>query len=46
MWLNPILDYESIDLPSEVDQWIQIHWITQNALQNNGGKLCQQIFKN
>ena len=30
--LNLILDCESVDLPREVDQWIQIHWITQNSL--------------
>ena len=30
--LNLNLDYESVDLPLEVDQWIQIHWITQNSL--------------
>ena len=39
--LNPIPDYESVDLPSEVDQRIQIHWIMHNALQNNGSHLCQ-----
>ena len=42
--LNPNPDYESVDLPSEVDQRIHIHWITQNALQNNGAKLCQEIL--
>ena len=31
MNLNP--NYESIDLPPEVDQRIQIHWITHNSLQ-------------
>ena len=30
--LNLNLDYESIDLPREVDQQIRIHWITQNSL--------------
>ena len=30
--LNLNLDYESVDLPLEVDQWIQIHWITQISL--------------
>ena len=30
--LNLNLDYESVDLPREVDQRIQIHWITHNSL--------------
>ena len=35
--LNP--DYESIDLPLEVDKRIQIAWITHNSLKNNGGNM-------
>ena len=40
--LNP--DYESVDLPQEVDQWIQIAWITHNSLKNNGGNMWQEIL--
>ena len=29
--LNLNLDYESVDLPLKVDQWIQIAWITHNS---------------
>ena len=40
--LNP--DYEFIDLPLEVDQQIQIAWITHNSLKNNGGNMWQEIL--
>ena len=40
--LNP--DYESIDLPIEVDQRIQIAWITHNSLKNNGGNMWKEIL--
>ena len=30
--LNLNLDYESVDLPLKVDQWIQSPWITYNSL--------------
>ena len=33
--LNLNLDYESVDLPLEVDQQIQCPWITHNSLKNN-----------
>ena len=40
--LNP--DYESVDLPLEVDQRIQIAWITHNSLKNNGGNMWKEIL--
>ena len=43
--LNLNLDYESVDLPREVDQRIQIAWIfTHNSLKNNGGNMWQEIL--
>ena len=42
--LNLNLDYESVDLPREVDQWIQIAWITHNSFKNNGGNMWQEIL--
>ena len=40
--LNP--DYESVDLPIEVDQRIQIAWITHNSLKNNGDNMWLEIL--
>ena len=40
--LNP--DYESVDLPLEVDQQIQIAWITHNSLKKNDGNMWQEIL--
>ena len=42
--LNLNLDYESIDLPREVDQRIQIAWITNKSFKNNGGNMWQEIL--
>ena len=42
--LNLNLDYESVDLPREVDQWIQIAWITHISFKNNGGNMWQEIL--
>ena len=42
--LNLNLDYESVDLPLEVDQQIQIAWITHNSFKNNGRNMWQEIL--
>ena len=42
--LNLNLDYESVDLPLEVDQQIQCPWITHNSLKNNCSNMWQDIL--
>ena len=43
--MNPLISQIS-QIPQNVDQQIQIHWITHNALRNNAGQLWQEIFTN
>ena len=42
--LNLNLDYESVDLPLDIDQRIQIAWITHNSFENNGSNMWQEIL--